>query len=148
MRRNGHNVIRMHAAKIHTVPQIACLLLMIRFMVTSIPKRFLQRNAGKISDFALRLWRLRRFCANSRLKNRHISVMFRSVLHSALSLPQTGNFYNKPLLCGIRGHHRSSPFASSHPRRIFIHWIAAPDAPFPRLSNCEETIMRSSFPVT
>ena len=42
----------------------------------------------------------------------------------------------------------TSPSASFTPRRMFMFWIAAPDAPLPRLSNLAMRRMRSSLPHT
>ena len=41
-----------------------------------------------------------------------------------------------------------SPVVSSRPRAMFMFWTAAPEAPFPRLSNSAVTVVWSSLPQT
>ena len=47
-----------------------------------------------------------------------------------------------------RCYSSTRPVVSGKPSIRFIHWIAAPLAPLPRLSNRAQAIIRSSLPVT
>ena len=68
-----------------------------------------------------------------------------SILSFKKEATLTGNLF----LLYIRiFNYKFNPFSSAAPIIKFIHWTAAPEAPFPRLSKRVETTMRSSLPYT